>query len=52
MRPIRLPMMMTMTKGAAIGGSGAKRTSGQTKSKTPVLDNFGRDVTRLAEEGS
>lgn len=23
---------------------------GNTKSKTPVLDNFGRDVTRLAEE--
>jgi ATP-dependent Clp protease ATP-binding subunit ClpC len=24
---------------------------GQQKSRTPVLDNFGRDVTRLAEEG-
>ena len=24
---------------------------GATKSRTPVLDNFGRDVTRLAEEG-
>lgn len=24
---------------------------GATKSKTPVLDNFGRDVTHLAEEG-
>ena len=24
---------------------------GSTKSKTPVLDNFGRDITRLAEEG-
>ena len=24
---------------------------GSTKSRTPVLDNFGRDVTRLAEEG-
>src|SRR5690606_15797538 len=23
---------------------------GQSKSRTPVLDNFGRDVTRLAEE--
>jgi ATP-dependent Clp protease ATP-binding subunit ClpC len=27
---------------------GPKKT---TKSKTPVLDNFGRDLTRLAEEG-
>ncbi len=25
--------------------------SSQKKSKTPVLDNFGRDLTRLAEEG-
>jgi len=27
------------------------RKSGNTKSRTPVLDNFGRDVSRLAEEG-
>lgn len=26
--------------------------SGQTKTKTPVLDNFGRDITHLAEIGS
>ncbi len=34
-------------------GSYTGRTSrrGNTKSRTPVLDNFGRDVTRLAEEG-
>lgn len=25
---------------------------GQPKTKTPVLDNFGRDITRLAESGS
>lgn len=25
---------------------------GQSKSKTPVLDNFGRDITRLAEAGT
>lgn len=30
-------------------GEYAKKTS--AKSKTPVLDNFGRDVTRLAEDG-
>ena len=34
--------------GGNAGGKGAK--SG-TKSKTPVLDNFGRDLTKIAEEG-
>ena len=29
-----------------------KGAGGQVKSKTPVLDNFGRDITRLAENGS
>ncbi|MEO6330808.1 MAG: ATP-dependent Clp protease ATP-binding subunit [Ginsengibacter sp.] len=29
-----------------------KGTTAQPKSKTPVLDNFGRDITRLAEIGS
>ena len=36
------------------GGSGRGQQRGQRsagKSKTPVLDNYGRDVTRLAEEG-
>ena len=28
------------------------RPAGNTKSKTPVLDNFGRDITRLAEMDS
>ena len=34
-------------------GQGQKRYTGKgsSKSKTPVLDNFGRDVTKLAEEG-
>ena len=31
------------------GGSGSSRGS-SSKSKTPVLDNFGRDLTRFAEE--
>jgi ATP-dependent Clp protease ATP-binding subunit ClpC len=30
----------------------SKSSTAQTKSKTPVLDNFGRDITRLAEMGS
>ncbi len=29
-----------------------KSTATQTKTKTPVLDNFGRDITRLAEMGT
>src|SRR3954468_17294216 len=28
------------------------KAAGNTKSKTPVLDNFGRDITRLAETGA
>jgi ATP-dependent Clp protease ATP-binding subunit ClpC len=31
-------------------GATPKKTS-ETKSKTPVLDNFGRDITKAAEEG-
>lgn len=34
--------------GSAASGSGTKTNK---KSKTPVLDNFGRDLTELAEEG-
>lgn len=37
------------------GFSGQQRSSKQAsnaKSKTPVLDNFGRDITKLAEAGS
>jgi len=29
---------------------GAKKSRGATKSRTPVLDNFGRDITKMAEE--
>jgi len=35
------------------GGAGAsQKKQGGVKSKTPVLDNFGRDVTKQAEEGN
>jgi len=36
------------------GGQKSQRsgTGNQPKTKTPVLDNFGRDITRLAENGS
>lgn len=30
---------------------GSERPKRQTKSKTPVLDNFGRDLTKAAEDG-
>jgi ATP-dependent Clp protease ATP-binding subunit ClpC len=30
---------------------GSHRKAGESKSKTPVLDNFGRDLTKLAEDG-
>ena len=32
-------------------GQGGSGTAKQAKSRTPVLDNFGRDVTKQAEEG-
>ena len=32
-------------------GSGAARSGSAEKSKTPVLDNFGRDLTKVAEDG-
>jgi ATP-dependent Clp protease ATP-binding subunit ClpC len=38
--------------GAQSGGQGVgKEKKGAEKSRTPVLDNFGRDLTRLAEDG-
>ena len=33
-------------------GRGQQKRKGSSKSKTPVLDNFGRDVSKLAEEDS
>ncbi|MGV3541441.1 MAG: ATP-dependent Clp protease ATP-binding subunit [Rufibacter sp.] len=32
-------------------GAGSTAKKGAEKSRTPVLDNFGRDLTKLAEEG-
>ncbi|VTT98078.1 atp-dependent clp protease atp-binding protein : ATPase AAA-2 domain protein OS=Isosphaera pallida (strain ATCC 43644 / DSM 9630 / IS1B) GN=Isop_0962 PE=4 SV=1: Clp_N: Clp_N: AAA: UVR: AAA_2: ClpB_D2-small [Gemmataceae bacterium] len=40
--------------GGGGGGSergGAERAGGRTKSKTPALDSFGRDLTELARQG-
>jgi ATP-dependent Clp protease ATP-binding subunit ClpC len=44
---------MTASASASKGptGSGSSREKKMEKSKTPVLDNFGRDLTELAEEG-
>src|SRR6186713_1563749 len=36
--------------GSAGAGSPGKEKKGAEKSRTPVLDNFGRDLTRLAED--
>ena len=33
------------------GGSGQREQRGSEKSRTPVLDNFGRDLTKFAEAG-
>src|SRR6059058_1957838 len=33
------------------GGGGGERASSRTKSKTPALDSFGRDLTELARQG-
>ena len=38
-------------RGGAFGGGSGQQRKGNSKSRTPVLDNFGRDVTKLAEEG-
>jgi ATP-dependent Clp protease ATP-binding subunit ClpC len=37
--------------GGSGGGGGGERTSGKSKSKTPALDSFGRDLTELARQG-
>jgi ATP-dependent Clp protease ATP-binding subunit ClpC len=36
--------------GSSFSGSGNQGQKANKKSKTPVLDNFGRDLTKLAEE--
>jgi ATP-dependent Clp protease ATP-binding subunit ClpC len=37
--------------GGTFGGSGGAKKVTDSKSKTPVLDNFGRDLTKAADEG-
>ena len=37
--------------GGAGAGAGGQKKQGDSKSKTPVLDNFGRDLTKMAEDG-
>jgi len=38
-------------EGGRFGGAGAGKGKSEGKTKTPVLDNFGRDLTKMAEEG-
>lgn len=40
---------ISSSKGSS--GSGSAREKKMEKSKTPVLDNFGRDLTQMAEDG-
>lgn len=40
-----------MGGGSGSGGTGNAGRKVDPKSKTPVLDNFGRDLTKMAEEG-
>jgi len=37
--------------GSSYSGQGARDSKSAEKSKTPVLDNFGRDLTKMAEHG-
>lgn len=41
----------TADKDPGNGGSGYSKKQGDQKSKTPVLDNFGRDLTEMAMDG-
>ncbi len=36
---------------SSFGGAGSSKKPGESKSRTPVLDNFGRDLTKMAEDG-
>ena len=36
---------------AGSSGGGPRKSAADSKSKTPVLDNFGRDLTKMAESG-
>lgn len=38
-------------EGGSFGGGGGSKKPTDSKSKTPVLDNFGRDLTKAAEDG-
>ena len=38
-------------EGSGGGGSQSPKKPGESKSKTPVLDNFGRDLTQMAIDG-
>ncbi len=40
-----------MSSGFSASQGSTQRKSGESKSKTPVLDNFGRDLTKMAEDG-
>ncbi len=45
------PTEASISSSKGSSGSGSAREKKMEKSKTPVLDNFGRDLTQMAEEG-
>ncbi len=45
-------MTILMKKKKYSSPKGGAKQQGATKSKTPVLDNFGRDITKMAELGA
>ncbi|HSQ58515.1 MAG TPA: ATP-dependent Clp protease ATP-binding subunit, partial [Gemmata sp.] len=46
-----MPNESESSGGGGGGGGGASERTGRTKSKTPALDSFGRDLTELARQG-
>ena len=45
-------MMILMKKRKVFTTNHARQAGSTAKSKTPVLDNFGQDITKLAETGA
>lgn len=50
-RPGNTPEDDDEDAGSFMGGGSGSQRQGDVKSKTPVLDNFGRDLTKMAEDG-
>jgi ATP-dependent Clp protease ATP-binding subunit ClpA len=49
--PAMTMMLMMIRLLEAVQEAGSQKKQGESKSKTPVLDNFGRDLPKWPEEG-